>query len=290
MLARAAALAVVVAAGSGLAAPAAHAGPYVDAVKAAVSPARLASPVPKRLNPLPSRLWTARPHGCVTWGGLGRRCTLGDVHASRRMVLFGDSHAGSWLRAFSYYASTRGYALTPMVHAGCTTGTAPFPTGCRGWYLSALARMRALGTRIVVIAQYVDPREPASATYHGIYREVGGMRRVVPHVIVLQDAPRHLQLEPRRCLQQPGATLGDCTFRVDAVERAEYPAVARLVKGRGGIWFRTAQWFCYRGVCPTVVRRTITFVDTNHPTTTYVRVLAPAVAATLDGMVGSRPH
>jgi peptidoglycan/LPS O-acetylase OafA/YrhL len=253
---------------------------YASAVAAAVSPARLASPIPDRLDPSPLQLEKARPRGCVTLGGLGLRCTLGAVHSPRRIVVFGDSHAAAWLPALEYYARTRGFALTPLIKASCTTGVAAWPGHCRDWYTAALARMRELHPAAAIVAQYFDPREPAAATYGGLRREVAAMRKLVPRVVVLQDPPRHDVL-PIDCLLQHDATLGDCAFHVAAGERTEYVQVPQIARAGGAVYLPTLQWFCARGTCPMVVGSDIVYVDSNHISTTYAREIAVPVSAAL---------
>jgi peptidoglycan/LPS O-acetylase OafA/YrhL len=253
---------------------------YASAVEGSVAPQRLASPIPDHLDPSPLQLAHARPSGCVTLGGLARRCTLGAVHADRRIVVFGDSHAAAWLPALDYYARSRGFALLPLVHASCTSGVAAWPGHCHSWYLAALRRLRVLHPRAVIVAQYFDPREPAAATYGGLQRELADMTRLVPHVVLLQDPPRH-DVVPIDCLLAPGATLGSCAFPVARDEVAEYAAVAGIARGGGAVYLPTLQWFCAHGTCPMVVGSTVVYVDTNHITTTYARELAVPVSAAL---------
>ncbi|MGN6379450.1 MAG: acyltransferase family protein [Gaiellales bacterium] len=259
---------------------------YEQAVVDAATPARLSQPIPSGLDPSPLQLDRGRPTGCVTWGGLGRRCTLGDVNAHRRIVVFGDSHAGAWMPALSYYARTRGLALVPVVHASCTTGVTAFQGDCLTWFHDALQRVRQLRPKAVIVAQYFDPRESAASTFSGLQREVAAFSRLVPHVVVLQDPPRH-DVVPIDCLLGNGATLGSCAFAVDQAEAGEYARVPGIVRSSGGDYLPTLRWFCAHGTCPMVVGKTIVYVDTNHITTSYARVLAVPVSAALSVLIGT---
>jgi hypothetical protein len=207
------------------------------------------------------------------------------VGSKRRIAVFGDSHAAAWMPALAYYARSNGYALTPLVKAGCTTGVAAWPGDCHWWFVAALERLRELRPDTVIVAQYFDPREPESATYGGLQREVAAMTKIVPHVIVLEDMPRHLDLPPIDCLLRHGATLGDCAFHPEPAQLAEYRRAAQIVRAGGATYVPTLQWFCAGGMCPMVVGSTVVYVDTNHISTLYAREIEVPISKTLAAAV-----
>ena len=259
---------------------------YTAAVAASVTPNRMAMPIPKVLNPSIPQISHDGPKGCVRLGGLGKRCTLGAVHAKRRMIVFGDSHAAAWMPSLAYYARTRRWALTPVVRAGCTIGVASATGDCRTWYRHALQRIRTLHPGFVVIAQYYDPRIPVEDMYNGMAAEVAAIKKIVPRVVVIEDPPRHPAINPIDCLLKPGATLGSCTLIYPHELATEHSTIRRLTLSQGALYLPTLKWFCYDGKCPIVVGHTVAYWDTDHMTTTYSRAIAVPVSAALQATLG----
>jgi hypothetical protein len=255
---------------------------YTTAVENSVSAARLQSPVPKVLSPTLAQLPHDNPGGeksCVTLGGLGLRCTLGDLKAKRTFMVLGDSHAAAWLPALAYFGRIHHWRVIPLVHAGCTLGVATSGGAtCKAWWPQALARISAVKPGFVVVAQYYDPRIPTSQMYAGAGAELRAFKSRVRKVIFMEDPPRHPQINPEGCLKRAGATLGECTLSYPAELTAEHTQIASIVTANHDHYMPTKRWFCFGGKCPIVVGRTIAYWDTDHMTITYSRQIAPAVS------------
>ena len=253
---------------------------FATDVQRSVSPARRAQPVPGNLIPLPAELPSTGPKGCVTRTALGKHCVLGDRTARRTVIVFGDSHAAAWLPSVSYAAARLGFRLVPVVKASCTLGVASAPGHCSEWYLEALARMRDLHPRAIIVGQYFDPRIPESSMYAGTRRELRDFAGIAPEVALMEDPPTH-DVNPIDCLLASGATLGSCTFSFTADLRRVHSTMRGLAVAAGADFVPTLRWFCANGVCPIVVGRFIVYWDTNHMTATYARHIAVPVTAAL---------
>ena len=253
---------------------------YTNAVAASVTPARLAMPIPKVLYPAVSQLTHERPRGCITFGGLGLNCTLGDPHAKRRMVVLGDSHAAAWMPTLDYYGRMRHWKITPVVHSGCTMGVATSGHGdCGTWWRKALARINALHPNVLVVAQYYDPRIATSHVYSGLNTELAAFAHTrAGKIVVIEDPPRHPDIDPTDCLLRPGATLGSCTLDYPATLNAEHLKIRAIVAAHHDRYLATKKWFCFAAKCPIVVGRTIAYWDTEHVTIAYARQIAPPFA------------
>lgn len=278
------AIAAVIGLAAGLAIPSAVAvaSPFTLAVRQSVAPARLAAPIPTLLDPTLTDLPLDIPTGCVVRGGLGRRCTSGNVHVRRRFVVFGDSHAAAWMPGLNSFGTHHRWSVTPIIHTGCTLGVA---TGggsvCGAWWPKVAPRIRQLRPAFMIIAQYYDPRHPAAQMYAGLRTELRTFRKLVPTVILMEDDPRHPQINPVDCLADSGATLGSCTLRYPAELETEHRTIQRMVNRLGAHYMRTKKWFCFGGKCPTVVGNTVVYRDTEHITITYSRQIAPDLSDAL---------
>jgi hypothetical protein len=258
-----------------------------QAVRTSVSPARLSLPVKAVLSASQlAEVPADAPKDCTIQGGLGQRCTLGNVNATRRFVVFGDSHAAALTPALSYFGKQHRWSITPVIHTGCTMGVATAGGKvCAPWWPLVVPRIRQLHPAFVIVAQYNDPRVPTQQMYDGLDTELTAFAKIAPKVIVMEDDPRHPAILPVPCLGAAGATLGSCAFPFGPDLQAEHAQIAQIVASHGDIYLPTLQWYCYSDLCPMVVGRTVVYRDTEHMTITYSNQLAPAVSAALAAIV-----
>jgi peptidoglycan/LPS O-acetylase OafA/YrhL len=253
---------------------------FLTDVERSVSPARRAQAVPGNLIPQPAELPKTGPTGCVTRTALGKHCVLGDRSARRTVIVFGDSHAAAWLPSVSYSAARLGFRLIPVVKASCTLGVASAAGHCADWYQEALARMRGLHPRAIIVGQYFDPRIPERSMYAGARRELHDFAQIAPEVALMEDPPTH-DVNPIDCLLASGATLGSCTFSFTSDLERVHSTMRGLAIAAGADFVPTLRWFCAHRQCPIVVGRFIVYWDTNHMTKTYARHIAVPVTAAL---------
>ena len=261
---------------------------YTAAVTQAVTPARLAVPIASVITPrVLTNLSLDSPTGCVVSGGLGQRCTLGNVKAKRRFVVFGDSHAAAWMPAFDYFGKHHTWSITPVIHTGCTLGVATAVTSstgnpvCATWWPKVIPRLKALRPSFMIVAQYYDPRIPTEQMYAGLHKELTAFNKVVPRVIVIEDDPRHPSINPKVCLTQTGATIGTCTQTYQRELNTEHQTIERMVGESHDRYMHTRKWFCSGGKCPPIIGHTIVYRDTEHMTITYSKQIAPDVSKNL---------
>lgn len=279
---RAFAVVIVAAGATAISSSVALASPSTLAVRQSVAPARLALPIPSPLDPTLIDLPLDIPTGCVVRGGLGRHCTSGNVGARRRFVVFGDSHAAAWMPGMNHFGTHHRWSITPIIHTGCTLGVATDGGSvCGAWWRKVAPRIKQLRPAFMIVAQYYDPRHPAAQMYAGLRTELRTFRKLVPTVIVMEDDPRHPDINPVDCLADSGATLGSCTLDYPAELDTEHRTIQRMVNRFGAHYMRTKRWFCFGGKCPTVVGTTVVYRDTEHMTITYSRQIAADVSHAL---------
>jgi hypothetical protein len=199
------------------------------------------------------------------------------------VVVLGDSHAAMWMPAFVRFAVRYHWKLVPLVKPGCVP--AVMASGkCPIWYRWALGQVRRLHARAVVLSQFGSRWGRGGVV--AVARELRDLIPLTRHLAVIEDPPARNRAA-LDCLLARGATLGSCAFPVTPDEATAYASVRRETLGVRAGYVRTAQWFCARGLCPTVVGTVVTYRDTTHITATYARVLADPLAAELGVSVGS---
>jgi hypothetical protein len=87
-------------------------------------------------------------------------CIYGDASGSRRAVLFGDSHAASWLPAADLAAKKAGWSLLARTKASCSSINAPLSNDrlsrpyveCSSWRDDVLSEFKRLDPQLILLA------------------------------------------------------------------------------------------------------------------------------------------
>ena len=256
-----------------------------QALLQAVSPARLRQPVPRALAPPLGQLLDDRYRlGACAAGPdatSARICELGDAKARRLMIVFGDSHAAMWMPALVDFAQRQHWKLVPLIKTGCVPA-ALASGGCAAWYRWALAKVRRLSPRAVVLA-HTWWSGSQQAGIDGFAQELRDLASLTPRLAVIEDPPGSGRAT-LDCMLARNATLGSCAFRITPDQMATYAAMRREARAARAAYVPTLRWFCVRDLCPAVVGTIVTYRDSTHITATYARQLArsfgAAVAAT----------
>jgi SGNH domain (fused to AT3 domains) len=127
-----------------------------------------------------------------------------------------------------------------------------------------------------VLSQFWSSWGPGGVA--AVERELRDLAPLAHRVAIVEDPPARPEAAVD-CLLGRGATLGSCAFRVTPDELATYSSLQREAKAAGIGYVRTVQWFCARGLSPTVIGTIITYRDQTHITATYARMLAVPFAA-----------
>jgi hypothetical protein len=192
--------------------------------------------------------------------------------------------------ALTYFASHAGWRLVPLVKEGCQPDHAPFPNpaanvaDCRKWYLWALEEISSLKPDAVILAQAYSwlgiHGETRTKTYLGLDREFQDLKRLAPHVVLIEDDPGD-PLSPVDCLLASNATLGSCTFQMRPAQTDVYSSVSQIATSDGVKVAPTLQWFCSFTACPLVVGNIVVYVDSGHVTNEYATQLQQPLSIVL---------
>ncbi|MFL6133851.1 MAG: acyltransferase family protein [Nocardioidaceae bacterium] len=223
-----------------------------------------------------------------SWGEGGHRlCPLGDTHAKRSVVVYGDSHAGMWLTALDRLGAQTGYRVIPLIKVGCGPFDVeqwrrkkPFPD-CppyRDWALKQIKRINPdvilLGYRGLLGVHPPPDETEGQAWSAGVSSTVRRMTRLAPRVIVMSDVAT-LDFQPGDCLTDPDSTMSSCVGREHAVVHRANRITRRAAQPLGARFVDLTGLVCLRNRCPLIVDHVVTFRDASHLSVTWVKMVAP---------------
>ncbi|WP_326552379.1 acyltransferase family protein [Micromonospora sp. NBC_01813] len=232
--------------------------------------------------------------GCVvlriTDTGTDHPCAYGDPAGRRTVVLFGDSHAGSWFPAVQQVALERGWRLIVMVKGFCSAASVRFRMDsvnrpfdeCVRWREQALRRIGELRPSIVVTSStnhtFGDPvgtfDDRDQVWTDGWSSTVARLRSYGSDVVLISDVP-WLPSTVLDCLALHLSDARTCHSPVpDAVlEPRRRQMIESAAAGLGAKVIDPTPWFCTSTVCPALVGNVVTLRDGNHISATYSQLL-----------------
>ena len=288
-------------------------GPNIDAynaavqhavaqVQAAVAASADLKAVPSNLDPPladpAAELNAMAVNSCMRnfWEVEQPECATGDTASTTTVALVGDSHASMWAPALQQVAAQQRWRLEMLDKMGCPFMDLPIGDTrsfhCEQWRGRIIARLRAEHPRLVVVTMWrgYGPSYgwiPAFTTYDRAWidsftRLVQQLRGTGAKVLVLGPIPDPHSVVPI-CLS---GHLDDATAcsppRSTAVNESGIAAESAATKAGGGQYADVTELFCTADRCPVIVGNTLVYVDSNHLTLEYSRLLAPIIGALAD--------
>jgi hypothetical protein len=228
-------------------------------------------------------------------------CVFGDPAGTSTIALVGDSHAAAWYPAIEPLAEQRHWRLDVLAKATCPflldlPTRSPFLgrvfTECGQWRATVLSRLKADHPVLVLLAMSrrygadfgftsYDPAWLAALT-----RTVSTLRAAGSTVLVLGPVPDPKIWAPA-CLSDHLDSATACIpHRATAVNARGTAAEAAATRAGGGRYADLTDLFCTAEACPLIVANDLVYRDDNHITVEYAAVLAPVIAAEIDGALG----
>jgi hypothetical protein len=222
--------------------------------------------------------------------------------SSRRVVLWGDSHAAQWQPGFDLLGRLHGWRVESLTKATCPPMALPLRSPvlgrafreCTAFDAAVLARIRAERPALVVLGvarHYSAPRTRNPLYGIAVYDDqwlsalrsrVAELRSMGLRVVVLGPTPKALHDAPD-CLAAHLDDLGACaTPRALAVDVAGEAAERRAVLAAGGSYVDVADWLCAAQACGEVLGNLLVHRDDNHLTAHVVRWLSPLLGRAVD--------
>ena len=276
-------------------------------VQAAVAASANVTAVPANLDPpladtMPKNALRGATDTCFrSFFEVGQpECATGDTASTTTVALIGDSNGAMWGPAFRQIAEQRHWRLETMTKAGCPLLDLRIinPLGgreyneCEQWRGEITARLQAEHPRLVVYSvmrRYgdrfgwaagftsYDPAWIASLT-----RAVRQLRSTGATVLVLGPIPNPNSIVPD-CLSKHLDNASACSpSKSIAVNQSGIAAEAAATTAGDGQYADITDLFCTADRCPVIVGNALVYLDMNHLTPAYSRVLAPATGALAD--------
>lgn len=208
-------------------------------------------------------------------------CRYGDTDATHVVVVQGDSHAAMWLPAIDALGKRDGFAVVPLIKAGCAPFTVPqtlrgrpFPSCAifRKWATAEVVRLKPaaviVGYRGLNETSPRDVRSMDQTWMDGVRHLVERESAAAGEVIVLSDIPT--RAEPLDdCAATPGRTLGSCAALVEGTGIDSNPLTEEALQGTSARYVDTVGLVCTAGLCPAAVGQTWTYLDDDHLTASW---------------------
>lgn len=221
-------------------------------------------------------------------------CIGGNPSGARTAVLMGDSHAGQWFSALHDILGQQGWKLIVMTKSACAIVDADYfyprlgrtYTECRIWRERAVQRLQLLQPELLIVANSENYELTQEQWQQGLHRMLPALADSSGKLVILRDTPTP-GFTAANCLARqewnPLFTLRTCTFdpgtRLSTSIQDAYRAVAST---RPDILLldMTPQ-ICAETPCRVQAGKVIKYRDSNHLSDTFVRSLAPDLAAGL---------
>ena len=223
-------------------------------------------------------------------------CEFGVPGGPTTVALVGDSKAMQWLPALERLAPERGWRIVTYGKSACTfaAGRAqnagqPYPA-CDVWNRRVVDRLRADPPDLLLTSGYAasawdGARATRAALVAGLANRWTALRKAGIPVVVLADSP----LSPNDldvCTARHPHELSRCAFQRDsAVAGSGLPTQRQASTSSGTPLVDLTDWICPVERCPVAIGNVTIHRPGDHLTATYVRTLAPVLAAALDRAV-----
>jgi hypothetical protein len=217
-------------------------------------------------------------------------CVYGDPKAHTSVVLFGDSHAGSWFPALDQIARQRHWRLLIFTRAGCSPPEVLLNAGCDTWRQNTENQIAAIHPAIVFLswARWIEvgakplagvAKGYGNAWLNGVAAIFEFLHRSAGRVIFISDVPT-LSFGGAECLSKHPAGVRRCnnTPRSKAMFLPKIRAKEfRLAAETHIASIDPIPWLCTATVCPVLVRNILVYWDTAHMTTAWSTFIAPVL-------------
>jgi peptidoglycan/LPS O-acetylase OafA/YrhL len=225
-----------------------------------------------------------------------KTCTFGSPKSRRLLVVFGDSHAMTWMPALDAFGREAGYRVVTLYKAACPVPDVdiflptplpnrvrtPFPQ-CTLWRGNALRHISTLKPAAVFLS--FNQEDTNRAGKPDVAHWSAGLKSSLQQIlesgarVVEIENNTDLQRDPVACLSRAHADPRKCT---GTATNAKFSTAERLVAHSQHVpYIDTQQWFCASGRCPVIIDNRLVYHDFDHVTAQYVADLEPLLAASL---------
>jgi hypothetical protein len=214
-------------------------------------------------------------------------CVFGDRASATDVVLYGDSHAGTWLPPMKEIAERRHWRLQYYGKPACPAVDITIWnqqqrrvfTECDRFRAFVASRIVAAEPELVVVTSGGFSQKRGQGVLitpgewqNGLARTLRTLRRAADHVVVLGDLPVLDQSGPE-CLAAHAADVSACfTTRTAATSRVWNAAERSAASATGAGYVPVLPWLC-TDVCTPVIGNVTVYRNRFQLTGTYARTM-----------------
>ena len=236
-------------------------------------------------------------------------CILGDIKSNRLMVLYGDSHALMWLRAFDDVAKAEHWRLLVLGKPGCPAELVSVlnppgignPNGfyrqCDLWHQWAMAMINRLRPSLLIVTsenlRLLPNEHNPGPGYFTSTEWTAGMARVFDSLkysdvrkVFLGNIPL-LPVAGPTCLAAHLTAAQSCSAPVQPSGVVTNQIEAAESKRLGVQYVDLTPWFCST-TCTAIVGHYDVYLDQKHITSTYAQYLEVVLGQSLGIVSGNR--
>ncbi len=220
-------------------------------------------------------------------------CDYGDPLAQITVAVVGDSKITQWMPALDLLADQNGWRLGTYLKSSCSFAFVmtefdgkPF-TACRDWTEAVAARLMANPPDFVITSQGMamgrsdDGRQTVDAMVVGLRSIWSDLTGKGSKIVVIADNPSP-GINMIDCVERNQKALSICSFSRDRYAGSAAPMQHRAVQGQEGVEIVDL----FDAICPTercapVIGNVLVYRQGSHITATYIKTLAPRLAAAL---------
>jgi peptidoglycan/LPS O-acetylase OafA/YrhL len=210
-------------------------------------------------------------------------CEYGNIHGSKSIVLFGDSHAAQWFPTLNAIATKNNLKLIVLTKSSCPAATVELPdqgafrnAPCKRWRENSLLRIEKMQPWAVFLSNYDHYQPPTNTpnrTQWWIQGNAASVNRIgmtTKRIVLLADTPKPSRDIPS-CLTQKNS------FSCTSVRPT---SLLRGLAGKNVLFVDPTKWFCAQQ-CPAILSNIVVYRDASHMSVDFALHLVPILAKIL---------
>lgn len=212
-------------------------------------------------------------------------CVYGDVHGTKSIFLFGDSHAAQWFPTLNSIAASNGFKLVVLTKSSCPASSVQLAdqgafrnAPCQLWRENSFKRIEKAHPWAVIASNFEHYSPPPNTSNSaqwwrkGVLLTMTRLSSASHHAIYIQDTPWPNRDIPS-CLLQKSISL--CTTSRPAPQ----PWLTKEL-GSSSKVIDPTNWFCAK-ICPAIRQGIVVYRDATHMSVDFAMHLDPLLTQEL---------
>lgn len=206
-------------------------------------------------------------------------CDFGKLNSAKRVLLVGDSHAATHLRAMTQIATVRGWHLVLAYKAGCSfslvqRNTLSRGVSCAAWNENLETKLATMPAFNLVVtndysanhlADYISQTDWESLAIDGYRAAWKPLIERGAKIVVIRDNP-HMTPEMQTCWETSTTDASNCQMPLSRALSQDLAVLA--AKGWAGVVDLT-EYYCPNGTCPAKIGSVYVYRNKDHISGTF---------------------